>query len=97
MSDTSTSFAWLISIFLIIQSVGFIATGITQSNKSRSTRIPKIVIGASIMATLIGSFFKFHELSISEITILLSINLLMIGIELITSEISHKIVKSSSS
>lgn len=97
ISDTSSSFTWLVFLFLIVQSVGFIATGITQSNKSKAIRIPKIIIGVGVMTVLIGSFFEFHDLPIKLLTILLSINILIIGIEIITSAISHKIVKSSSS
>jgi uncharacterized membrane protein HdeD (DUF308 family) len=97
ISDTSSSFTSLISLFLIIQSVGFIATGITQSNKSKAIRIPKIIIGVGIMVALIGTFFELHNLPITEITILLSINILIIGIEIITSTISHKIVQSPAS
>jgi uncharacterized membrane protein HdeD (DUF308 family) len=92
ISDASSSFTWLISLFLIIQSVGFIATGITQSNKSKAVRIPKIIIGAGIMVALIGTFLELHNLPITEITILLSINILLIGIGIITSAIRHKIV-----
>jgi uncharacterized membrane protein HdeD (DUF308 family) len=95
--DTSSSFTLLIFLFLIIQSVGFIATGITQSNKSKAIRIPKIIVGAGIMISLIGTFFEFHDLQIKVLTILLSINILIIGIEIITSALSHKIVQSSSS
>ncbi len=95
ISDTSSSFTWLISLFLIIQSVGFIATGITQSKKSKAIRIPKIIIGVGIMISLIGTFFELHNLPVTEITILLSINILIIGIEVITSALSHEIVQSS--
>lgn len=95
-SDTSSGFTLLISLFLFIQSVGFMATGITQSKKSKVIRIPKIIIGAGIMVALIGTFFELHALPITEITILLSINILIIGIEVIASAISHKIVQSSS-
>ena len=95
--DTSSSFISLISLFLIIQSVGFIATGIIQSNKLKAVRIPKIIIGSGIIVALIGTFFEIHDLPITEITILLSINILIIGIEVITSAINHKIIKNSSS
>ena len=96
ISDTSSSFTWLIFLFLIIQSVGFVAIGITQSNKSKAIRIPKIMIGSGIIAILIGTFFEFHDLPIKLLTILLSINILIIGIEVITSAISHNRVRSSS-
>jgi uncharacterized membrane protein HdeD (DUF308 family) len=97
ISDTSSSFTLLIFLFLTIQSVGFIATGITQSNKLKVIRIPKIVIGFGIIATLIGTFFEFHNLPIKVITILLSINIFMLGIEIITSAINQKMIQSSQS
>lgn len=97
ISDTTLSFTWLIFLFLTIQSVGFIATGITQTKKSKAVRIPKIIIGSGIMTSLIGTFAELHNLPITEITILLSINILIIGIEIITSAISNKIFQNSSS
>jgi len=95
ISDTSSSFTWLIFLFLIVQGVGFIVTGFTQSNKPKAIRIPKIIIGVGIMAILIGTFLGFHDLPIKLLSILLSINIFMIGIEVISSAISHRIVKSS--
>ena len=95
MSDTS-SFVLLISLFLIIQGIGFVSTGITQNKKPKAIRIPKIIIGFGIIIILIGVFFQFHDLPIKVITILLSINILILGIEVITSVISHKIVNSLS-
>jgi len=95
ITDTSSMLTWFIFLFLIIQGVGFIATGITQSGKAKATRIPKIVIGASIIAILTGMFFVYHDLPIRLLTILLSINIFIIGIEIITGAISHKIVKRS--
>ena len=95
ISDTSSSFTWLIFLFLIIQGVGFIATGIIQSNKSKVIRIPKIIIGSGIIIALIGTFFEFHDLPIKLLTVLLSINILIIGIEIITSAINHKAVPNS--
>jgi uncharacterized membrane protein HdeD (DUF308 family) len=95
MADTSSMLAWLSSLFLIIQGVGFIATGFTQRKKSRAVRIPKIIIGVGIIATLTESFLAYHDLPIKLITILLSINLVILGMEIITSTISQKIVKRS--
>ncbi len=95
ISDTSSKFISFIFLFLIIQGIGFIAEGVTQGNKSKVVRIPKIIIGGGINMTLIGTFFEYHDLPITVITILLSINLFMIGIEIISSAFNHKIVKSS--
>ena len=94
ISDASSSFTLLISLFLIIQGAGFISTGIIQSNKSKAIRIPKIMIGFSIIAILIGVFLQLHNMPIKVIAVLLSINILLLGIEVITKAISHKIVKS---
>ena len=95
ISDTSSKFISFIFLFLIIQGIGFIAEGVTQGNKSKVIRIPKIIIGGGINMTLIGTFFEYHDLPITVITILLSINLFMIGIEIISSAFKHKVVKSS--
>ena len=95
MTDTSSMLDWLSSLFLIIQGVGFIATGFTQKKKSKANRIPKIIIGVGIIATLTVSFLAYHDLPIKMITILLSINLIVLGMEIITSAISQKIVKKS--
>ena len=95
IADTSTQLTLFISLFLIIQSVGFIATGITQSGKSKAARIPKIIIGASIIVTLTGLLVEYHNLSITMINILLSLNLFTNGMDFITNAISHKIVKRS--
>jgi len=95
MSDTSSMLTWLSSLFLIIQGIGFIATGFTQRKKSKAIRIPKIIIGVGIIATLTESFLAYHDLPIKLITILLSINLIILGMEIITSAIDQKIVKRS--
>ena len=95
MSDTSSMLTWLSSLFLIIQGIGFIATGFTQRKKSKAIRIPKIIIGVGIIAALTESFLAYHDLPIKLITILLSINLIILGMEIITSAIDQKIVKRS--
>ena len=93
ISDMSSSFALLISLFLIIQGIGFISTGITQINKSKTIRIPKIMIGFSIIVILIGVFLQLHSMPIKVIAVLLSISIFLLGVEFITKAISHKIVK----
>jgi uncharacterized membrane protein HdeD (DUF308 family) len=95
VADASSSFTLLISIFLIAQSIGFIATGVTQS-KPKAIKIPKITIGFIIIVTLVGTLFEFHDLPIELLTILLSINILIIGMEIITSAVNHKIAKTLS-
>lgn len=95
ISDTSSKFTWFISLFLIIQGIGLIATGITQSTKSKKIRIPKIATGIGIIATLAGSFFEYHDLTISVLTVLLSINLFVTGMEITMGAIIHKTMKNS--
>lgn len=95
MTDSSSKLTWFISLFLIIQSVGFIATAITQRGKSKAIRIPKIIAGAGIIVTLTGLLFEYHDLSIPTVNIFLSITLLVTGMEIIIDAISHKIVKNS--
>lgn len=93
--DTSTQLTLFISLFLIVQSIGFIATGITQSGKPQVTRIPKIIIGASIIVTLTGLLLEYQNLSITMISILLSINMFTTGMDFIMDSINHKSVKRS--
>ena len=95
VSDTSSQFTWFISLFLFIQGIGFIATVVTQSTKSKKIRIPKIIIGIGIIATLAGSVFEYHDLPLSVLTVLLSINLFITGMEIIMGAISHKIMENS--
>jgi uncharacterized membrane protein HdeD (DUF308 family) len=95
IDDTSTQLTLFISLFLIIQSVGFIATGITQRGKSKVTRIPKIILGASIIAILTGLLLEYQNLSITMINILLSINLFTMGMDFIMDAISQKTVRKS--
>jgi uncharacterized membrane protein HdeD (DUF308 family) len=95
ISDTSSKLTWFIFLFLIIQGIGFIATGITQSKKAKISRIPKIIIGTGIIVILMGVLLEHHDLSIKVMTVLLSVNILIIGMEIITGAINHKIVKRS--
>lgn len=94
LTDASSSLIWFIFLIIIIQGSGFVAIGITRSGGTKTTRISKIVIGVAIL-TLTGLLFEYHDLSIITMGILLSINLLINGIEIITGAIGHKIVKRS--
>lgn len=93
-TDVSSRSSWLLFLFIIIQGVRFIGTGITQRSKAKAIRISKITIGIMFII-LIGLLLKYPDLSIVMISGLLSINLLIIGIEIITGAIGHKIVKRS--
>jgi len=93
-TDASSTPIWFIFLFVIIQGSGFVLTGITQRGKAEAIRISKIVIGVTLIAVT-GLLFEYNDLSKTMISILLSINLLIIGIEIITGAIGHKIVKRS--
>jgi len=93
-TDTSTSSISLIILFLIINGVGFLGTGITQRGKTKAIRIPKIIIGVSVVP-VIGLSFAYPDWSLMLISGLLSIKMLLIGIEIITDAIGKKIAKSS--
>lgn len=90
-TDTSTSSLSLIILFIIIQGAGFVGTGITQRGKTKAIRIPKIIIGVSVVPVIIFSF-TYPDWSIILISGLLSIKMLLTGIEIITDALSHKIV-----
>ena len=51
-TDASTSSISLIILFIIIQGAGFVGTGITQRGKTKAIRIPKIIIGVSVVPVL---------------------------------------------
>lgn len=94
LTDVSSRSTWLIFLFIIIQGIGFIGTGITQKSKSKAIRISKIMIGI-IFVTFTGLLLKYPDLSLIMISGLLSFNLLLIGIEVVVGAISHKKVDNS--
>ena len=93
-TDASTSSISLIILFLIINGVGFLGTGITQRGKTKAIRIPKIIIGVSVVP-VIGLSFAYPDWSLMLISGLLSIKILLTGIEIITCAIGDKAVKKS--
>ena len=95
-TDASTSSISLIILFLIINGAGFLGTGITQRDKTKAIRIPKIIIGVSVVPVM-GLSFAYPDWSLILISGLLSIKMLLIGIEIITGAIGKKIAKSSQS
>jgi len=94
LNDVSSRTTWFIFLFVIIQGTGFVLTGITQRGKAKAIRISKIVIGI-IFVTLTGFLLKYPDQSLIILSGMLSVNLLLIGIELITGATSHKMVKKS--
>ena len=94
LTDASSRSNWFIFLFVIIQGSGFVVTGITRRGKAKAIRISKIVIGI-IVVTLTGFLLKYPELSLTILSGMLSVNLLLIGIELITGITSHKMAKKS--
>jgi|CXWL01.1.fsa_nt_gi uncharacterized membrane protein HdeD (DUF308 family) len=94
LTDVSSRSTWLIFLFIIIQGIGFVGTGITQKSKSKAIRISKIMIGI-IFVTFTGLLLKYPDLSLIMISGLLSFNLLLIGIEVVVGAINHKKVDNS--
>jgi len=93
-TDASTSSISLIILFIIIQGAGFVGTGITQKGKSKAIRIPKIIVGVSVVP-VIGLSFAYPDWSLVLISGLLSIKMLLTGIEIIVGAMGNKIVKNS--
>ena len=92
LTDTSSASFSLIFLFIIIQGAGFIGTGITQRNKTKAIRIPKIIIGVSVVP-VIGLSLTNPDWSLILITGLLSFKILLTGIELIAGTRGNKITK----
>ena len=92
-TDVSTSSISLIILFIIIQGAGFVGTGITQKSKSKAIRIPKIIVGVSVVP-IIGLSFTYPDWSLVLISGLLSIKMLLTGIEIIAGAAENKITKS---
>lgn len=93
-TDTSSSSLLLIFLFVIIQGAGFIGAGITQRNIVTVIRIPKIIIGVSVVP-VIGLSLAYPIWSLILISGLLSMKMLLTGIEIISGAIGKKIVKNS--
>jgi len=91
-TDFSSRTTWFLLLFVIIQGAGFVLTGITKKDKVKAIRISKIVIGVTLIAVS-GVVFEYGNLSETMISILLSINLLVIGIEIFIGATSHKLAK----
>jgi uncharacterized membrane protein HdeD (DUF308 family) len=89
LTDTSSYSLLLIFLFVIIQGAGFVGAGIIQRNTSKSIRIPKIIIGVSVVP-LIGLSLAYPDWSLILMTGLLSMKMLLTGIEIITSAIGKK-------
>jgi len=92
LTDTSSNSFLLIFLFIIIQGSGFIGTGIIQRNKTKAIRIPKIIIGVSVVP-VIGLSLTNPDWSLILITGLLSFKILLTGIEIIADTIGNKITK----
>ena len=91
-TDLSSRTTWFLFLFVIIHGAGFVLTGITKGGKAKAIRISKIVIGVTLIAVT-GLLFEYGDLSETMISILLSINLLVIGIELFIGATSQKLAK----
>ena len=93
-TDSSTSSISLIILFIIIQGAGYVGPGITHRGKTKAIRISKIIIGISVVP-VIGLSFAYPDWSLILISGLLSIKMLLTGIEIIAGGIGNKIAKSS--
>lgn len=94
LTDTSSSSILLIFLFIIIQGAGFVGEGIAQRNITKAIRIPKIIIGISVVP-LIGLSLAYPDWSLILMIGLLSTKMLLMGIEIIKGAIGNKIAKSS--
>jgi len=90
--DTSSSSNPLIFLFLIIQGAGFVVEGIALRNKTKAIRIPKTIIGISVIPVIVISLTN-PDLSLILITGVLSFKLLFVGIEIIEDMDGNKISK----
>ena len=84
---------WFASLFVLIFGAGLVATGITARNQGKGARIAKVIIGI-IVVILSGILLQYPGLTLSMMVILLSINLLIQGIDrIISGAIGHRIVR----
>jgi len=90
--DTSSSSLLLIFLFVIIQGAGFVGAGIIQRNIVKAIRIPKIIIGVSVVPVIVLSL-TYPDWSLILISGLLSIKMLLTGTEIIAGAVGKKIVK----
>ena len=88
-TDVSLRSSWLLSLFVIIQGIGFVGGGITQRNKTKMFRISMIIIGIGfIVSTEVLS--TYPDMAHVMISVLLSLHLFLIGIEIITGVLGKK-------
>ena len=85
------SLIWLVTIFVFIYGAGLVATGVSRENKSKGARIASIVLG-SIVLIFSGVLLEFPGLALPVMIILLSITLLMKGIDRIISGAIGKVI-----
>lgn len=93
--DASSNSIPLIFLFVIVQGAGFVGAGITQRNIAKTIRIPKIIIGVSVVP-MIGLSLVYPDWSLILISGLLSMKMLLTGIEIITSATGKKTASSCS-
>lgn len=82
--DATSRANLLFFVFIIIQGVGFILTGITQRGKGKLVRTIEIIIGI-IFILLTGIFLEDPKITHVMISVLLSIHIFLIGIGVIKS------------
>jgi uncharacterized membrane protein HdeD (DUF308 family) len=91
LNDPPRSILFLF-LFVIVQGSGFVVTGITKKSKTTPIRISKLVIGIIVIA-LTGVLLEYHSLSLMILNGMLSINLLLIGIELVAGKKNQNLEK----
>lgn len=88
-----SSLIWFISIFVFIYGAGLMASGFARHNLGTGARIARIIIGA-IVLILSGLLLEFPGLALTMMIMLLSVNLLIQGIErIISGAVGYRIVK----
>jgi uncharacterized membrane protein HdeD (DUF308 family) len=87
LNQESITQIWLVSLFFIAYGSGDIITGFT-SHKAKVVKIEKISVGITIL-TLTGILLAYNGLSLTLIVVLHSINLLIMGIEIIREGVTH--------
>ena len=85
---------WFVSLFFVVYGIGDVLTGFT-SHKAKAVKIEEISVGITILA-LTGVLVAYGGLSLTLIIVLHSVNLLIMGLEIILAGVTHdKIITKS--
>jgi uncharacterized membrane protein HdeD (DUF308 family) len=87
------SLLWFISIFVFIYAAGLVASGFARHDLGRGARIARVIIGV-IVLILSGLLIEYPGFALTMMIMLLSINLLIQGIErIISGAVGYRMVK----